>query len=277
MEKPTPAPDRPSSSGGERVDLLRTAVDAARRGGEVLLGHLDRPDGLAVTAKGKKDFVTRADREAEVAMVSLIRSRHPGHAIRAEESPASPGSGAEWLIDPLDGTTNFIHRYPFFAASVGVAVQGEVVAGAVYDPLRDELFSARRGGGATLNGAPIRVSSFGTLSEALLVTGFPFRSIEILPRFLVSLDRLIRASAGVRRDGSAALDCCYVACGRLDGFWECALSAWDIAAGSLIIEEAGGVVTDFEGGRGFLLSGDIVASTRAIHPDFLEEVRRAFR
>lgn len=277
MGKPTPAPEHPSSSGEERVDLLRTAVDAVRHGGEVLLGHLGRSDGLAVTAKGKKDFVTRADREAEVAMVSLIRSRHPAHAIRAEESPASPGSGAEWLIDPLDGTTNFIHRYPFFAASVGVAVRGEVVAGAVYDPLRDELFSARRGGGATLNGAPIHVSSFGTLSDALLVTGFPFRSIEILPRFLVSLDRLIRASAGVRRDGSAALDCCYVACGRLDGFWECALSAWDIAAGSLIIEEAGGVVTDFEGSRGFLLSGDIVASTRAIHPDFLEEVRRAFR
>ena len=152
-----------------------------------------------------------------------------------------------------------------------------MTAGAVYDPLRDELFAAARGLGVTLNGVPIHVSPVSELSEALLVTGFPFRSIAVLPRFFASLDRLIRASSGVRRDGSASLDCCYVACARLDGFWECALSAWDIAAGALMVEEAGGTVTDFDGGRGFLESGDIVAAPRAIHGALLEEVRRAFR
>jgi myo-inositol-1(or 4)-monophosphatase len=259
------------------VALLRTALDAARLGGEILRQHLGEAQNLAVTEKARNDFVTRADRESEEAIVSLIRSRHPEHGFRAEESPASPGTGAEWIIDPLDGTTNFIHRYPFFATSVAVRAEGELQAGAVYDPVRDEMFAAARGRGATLNGSPIRVSGCPDLSGALLVTGFPFRSLSALPRFLDSLDRLIRASSGVRRDGSAALDCCYVACGRYDGFWECALSAWDIAAGALIIREAGGLVTDFGGADGFLESGDIVASSPGMHPSFLGEVRKAFR
>jgi len=274
MASPIRGPDSPA---GDSTAWLGTALDAARRGGEVLRESLARGGPLVVTEKGRNDFVTRADRESEEAIVALIRSRHPDHGIRAEESPVAPGSGAEWIIDPLDGTTNFIHRYPFFATSVAVRAAGELEAGAVYDPVRDEMFAAARGRGATLNGTPIRVSSCSRPGDALLVTGFPFRSLAILPRFLDSLDRMIRSAAGVRRDGSAALDCCYVACGRLDGFWECALSAWDLAAGALIIREAGGVVTDFDGGEGFLDSGDIVASPRAIHTWFLEEVRQAFR
>ena len=277
MARPIPGPEASLPGGGDPEALLRTALDAARLGGEILRRHLETAGSLAVTEKGRNDFVTRADRESEDAIVSLIRSRHPEHGIRAEESPASSGTGAEWIIDPLDGTTNFIHRYPFFATSVAVRSGGDLRAGAVYDPVRDEMFAAARGRGATLNGSPIRVSPCRGLSDALLVTGFPFRSMAVLPRFLDSLDRLIRASSGVRRDGSAALDCCYVACGRYDGFWECALSAWDIAAGALIIREAGGVVTDFEGAEGFLDSGDIVASPRAVHPALLEEVRKAFR
>lgn len=277
MARPIPGPESSLPGGGDPEALLGTALDAARLGGEILRRHLGSAGDLAVTEKGRNDFVTRADRESEEAMVSLIRSRHPEHGFRAEESPASPGTGAEWIIDPLDGTTNFIHRYPFFATSVAVRAGRELRAGAVYDPVRDEMFAAALGRGATLNGSPIRVSPCQGLSDALLVTGFPFRSLSILPRFLDSLDRLIRASSGVRRDGSAALDCCYVACGRYDGFWECALSAWDIAAGALIIREAGGVVTDFEGADGFLDSGDIVASPRAMHPALLEQVRRAFR
>jgi myo-inositol-1(or 4)-monophosphatase len=274
MEKPTPAPDR---NGGGDAALLRTALAAARLGGQVLKECLARGGPLGVTEKGQNDFVTRADRESEEAMVSLIRSRHPGHAVRAEESAALSGSGAEWILDPLDGTTNFIHRYPFFATSVAARVDGALAAGAVYDPVRDEMFAAARGRGATLNGSPVRVSACPRLADALLVTGFPFRSLAILPRFLDSLERLIRESSGVRRDGSAALDCCYVACGRLDGFWECALSAWDIAAGALIVREAGGVVSDFEGGEGFLDSGDIVTSTPSIHGALLDSVRKAFR
>ena len=266
MASPTLAPEA----------LLATAVQAARTGGEVLRSNLDSTSALKVVDKGLNDFVTRVDREAEQAIVAFIRDRFPAHAFLAEESSPAPGVEAEWIIDPLDGTTNYIHRYPFFATSVAVRVGGEVAAGAVYDPVRDELFAAARGGGATLNGAPIRVSGCSDLRASLLVTGFPFRSLAKLPQFLASLEGLIRVSSGIRRDGSASLDCCYVACGRLDGFWECGLSAWDIAAGALLVEEAGGKVTDFEGERGFLDSGDIVASPGAIHPAFLAEVRRAF-
>ncbi|MCI0566787.1 MAG: inositol monophosphatase [Acidobacteria bacterium] len=267
MARPTLAPET----------LLRTAVDAARAGGEVLRGGFASAEPLEVANKGKNDFVTRIDREAENAVVSLIRARHPAHALLAEESSTVPGVEAEWIIDPLDGTTNYIHRYPFFATSVAVRVGGEVVAGAVYDPVKDEMFAAAKGHGATLNGAPVRVSSCAALADALLVTGFPFRSMAKLPQFLASLEQLIRTSSGIRRDGSASLDCGYVACGRLDGFWECGLSAWDIAAGALLVEEAGGRVTDFDAGRGFLDSGDIVASPKAIHPTFLAEVQSAFR
>jgi myo-inositol-1(or 4)-monophosphatase len=275
MAKPTREPEPGSAL--DPGTLLDTALEAARRGGEILKGHLGRGRQLAVTEKGRNDFVTRADRDSEEAIVRLIRARHPEHAIRTEESAAAPGTGAEWIVDPLDGTTNFIHRYPFFATSVAVLTGGVLAAGAIYDPIRDEMFAAARGRGATLNGSAIAVSDCPRLAEALLVTGFPFRSLAQLPQFLDSLSRLIRAASGVRRDGSAALDCCYVACGRLDGFWECSLSAWDIAAGALIIREAGGTVTDFEGKEGFLASGDIVASPPALHASLLEEVRQAFR
>ena len=266
MANPTLAPEA----------LLATAVEAARIGGEVLRRNLDQAGSLNVIHKGKNDFVTRVDREAEAAIISFIRGRFPAHAFLAEESSPERGVEAEWIIDPLDGTTNYIHRYPFFATSVAVRTGGEVAAGAVYDPVRDELFAAARGHGATLNGHPIGVSGCADLRSALLVTGFPFRSLAKLSEFLASLEALLRVSAGIRRDGSASLDCCYVACGRLDGFWECGLSAWDIAAGGLLVEEAGGTVSDFDGARDFLVSGDIVASTQAIHPAFLAEVRRAF-
>ncbi len=260
----------------EREVLRATAVDAARVGGDVLRRNLAATEPLGITDKGRNDYVTRVDREAEAAIISWIRSRHPDHGFLAEESAPAAGSEVEWIIDPLDGTTNYIHRYPFFAVSIAARAGGEVVAGAVYDPWRDELFSASCGGGATLNGAPIRTSSCGDLGRSLLVTGFPFRSLDRLPQFMASLESFIGAASGVRRDGSASLDCCYVACGRLDGFWECGLSAWDIAAGSLLVEEAGGVVTDFHGRRGFLDSGDIVASGSPLHADFLATVQSAF-
>lgn len=266
MARPTLAPEA----------LRSTAIDAARLGGDVLRRNFMAAEPLGISDKGMNDFVTRVDREAEAAILSLLRARHPTHGFLAEESAAAPGVDAEWIVDPLDGTTNYIHRYPFFAVSVAARVEGEVVAGAVYDPCKDELFAASRGGGATLNGSPIRVSACEALSRSLLVTGFPFRSLDRLPRFLASLEALIRTSSGVRRDGSASLDCCYVACGRLDGFWECGLSAWDIAAGSLLVEEAGGLVTDFQGRRGYLESGDIVTSTPAIHAPLLSAVRDAF-
>src|SRR5258705_30795 len=183
MARPTRVPETPSAGD----TLLQTACEAARLGGEILRRNLGRRDDMAVTAKGRNDFVTRADREAEDAVVGFIRSRHPRHAVLTEESPPSPGSEAEWIIDPLDGTTNFIHGYPFFATSVAVRKGSEVVAGAVYDPLRDELFAASRDRGATLTGARLNVSQAPALADALLVTGFPFKSIAVLPRFLTSL------------------------------------------------------------------------------------------
>src|SRR5215467_6415558 len=181
MAKPTLAPE----------SLLVTAIDAARTGGEVLRRNFDDAEPLGVRDKGKNDFVTRVDREAEEAVVSLIRSRHPSHAILAEESAASPGVEAEWIIDPLDGTTNFIHRYPCFATSVAVRVEGEVVAGAVYDPVREELFTSSKGGGAKHDDAPIRVTDGRELSQSLHVTGFPFRSLKRLSQFLASFESFI--------------------------------------------------------------------------------------
>ncbi|MCI0408257.1 MAG: inositol monophosphatase [Acidobacteria bacterium] len=257
--------------------MLNIAVKAARRAGSIINRASLNLDILTVRHKTFNDLVSEVDRAAEQAIIDVLKDAYPEHAILAEESGTQGDSEYLWIIDPLDGTTNYIHRYPFFATSVAVRVGGEVVAGAVYDPVKDEMFAAAKGHGATLNGAPVRVSSCAALADALLVTGFPFRSMAKLPQFLASLEQLIRTSSGIRRDGSASLDCGYVACGRLDGFWECGLSAWDIAAGALLVEEAGGRVTDFDAGRGFLDSGDIVASPKAIHPTFLAEVQSAFR
>jgi len=229
-----------------------------------------------VREKGRNDFVTTVDRRAEEAIVRLIRGRFPDHAVIAGESPPSGGSsGYRWYIDPLDGTTNFIHGYPLFCVSIGLADPQGMRAGVVYDPLRNEMFTATRGGGAWLNGEPIRVSPTEKLSQALLVTGFPYRSLNRLDAYLASFRSLILGSSGIRRDGSAALDLAYVACGRYDGFWEMSLSPWDVAAGGLIVREAGGVVTDFLGREDYLTSGDIVAATPNVHPAMLRVVRES--
>ncbi len=228
--------------------------------------------------KGRNDYVTIVDREAEEAIVRLVRERFPDHAIMAEESPPSEGTvGYGWYIDPLDGTTNFIHGYPFFCVSVGVADPQGMRAAAVFDPLRGEMFTAARGRGAFLNGEPIRVSTTEKLSQGLLVTGFPFRSLSRLDPYLASFRAFILAASGVRRDGSAALDLAYVACGRYEGFWEMALSPWDVAAGSLIVREAGGVVSDFQGRAGYIESGDIIAANPATHPGMLRIIRDCSR
>ena len=253
---------------------LSACVACARVGGRVLMEHWGRRSTYAIQEKGRNDFVTIVDRRAEEAIVRLIRGRFPDHAVIAEESPPSGGSsGYRWYIDPLDGTTNYIHGYPLFCVSVGLADPQGMRAGAVFDPLRNEMFTATRGGGAFLNGEPIRVSPVEKLSEALLVTGFPFRSLHRLDPYLASFRSLILGSSGIRRDGSAALDLAYVACGRYDGFWEMSLSAWDVAAGGLIVREAGGVATDFQGRDDYLTSGDIVAANPNIHPAMLRVVR----
>ena len=255
---------------------LNACVACARAGARVIMDYWGRRGSYSIHEKGRNDFVTIVDRRAEEAIVTLIRDRFPDHSILAEESSPSEGSsGFRWYIDPLDGTTNFIHGYPLFCVSVGLADPQGLRAAAVYDPLRDEMFTAARGGGTFLNGRPIGVSSAEKLSQALLVTGFPFRSLDRLEEYLASFRSFILGSSGIRRDGSAALNLAYVACGRYDGFWEMSLSPWDVAAGSLLVREAGGMVTDFHGGPDYLKNGDIVAANLNVHPAMLRILRES--
>src|SRR2546425_11741192 len=240
---------------------LGAAVACARAGARIILDYWGKRGTYSIQEKGRNDFVTVVDRRAEEAIVGLIRDRFPDHAIIAEESSPTHGpSGFRWYIDPLDGTTNFIHGYPLFCVSVGLADPQGMRAAAIYDPLRNEMFTATRGGGAFLNGEPIRVSPAEKLSKALLVTGFPYRSLHRLGAYLGSFRSFVLGSSGIRRDGSAALDLPYVAGGRYDGFWEMSLSPWDGAAGSLIVGEAGGIRTHFPGPGGFLASRHVVAA-----------------
>jgi myo-inositol-1(or 4)-monophosphatase len=253
--------------------LLEVAVHATRAAGAMLMERLglDR----RIEHKGVIDLVTDADRAAEEAIVALIRQRFPRHQILAEEGTrGGQDSPYRWIIDPLDGTTNYAHRYPHFAVSVAVELAGELVAGAVYDPVRDEVFSARAGGGAFLNGAPIAVSGTNFLLDSLLCTGFPYDRGEFGPS-LRRWERFINSAQAVRRDGSAALDICYVAAGRFDGFWENHLRPWDAAAGMLMVQEAGGKLSGFEGGAPDLYSGELLASNGRIHEQMLAVLAEA--
>lgn len=252
--------------------MLNTAIKAARQAGNVILRYSDKLDRLAVETKGRNDFVSEVDRDAEAEIIYVIRKAYPDHAILAEESGRYDGSSYQWVIDPLDGTTNFLHGYPQYAVSIALLDKGKLDQAVVYDPLRNELFTASRGAGAQLNDRRIRVSRVTRMSDALLGTGFPFKQFDNLETWINSFRTLLPLTSGVRRAGSAALDLVHVACGRLDGFWEIGLKPWDIAAGALIIEEAGGIVSDFVGGRNYLESGNIVAGTPRIHGDILKQL-----
>jgi myo-inositol-1(or 4)-monophosphatase len=246
--------------------LQNVAIMAARRGGNVLLRQLNKLDRLKVEKKGHNDFVSDADRAAEEAVIEVIRKHYPEHAILAEESGLQGESDTTWIIDPLDGTTNFLHGFPQFCVSIGVQVKGRVEAAAVYDPMRQELFSAARGDGALLDDRKIRVSGRKDLEHALIGTGFPFRQADMdMGPYLNMLGKVVRNTSGVRRPGAAALDLCYVAAGRLDGFWEIGLKPWDLAAGSLIIREAGGIVSGLDGSENYLDSGHILCGTPKIY------------
>jgi myo-inositol-1(or 4)-monophosphatase len=246
--------------------LLNVAVMAARRAGNSLMRNLVKLDKLAVEVKGRNDYVSQADRDAEQEVVDTIHKHYPDHAILAEEGGASGESDTVWIIDPLDGTTNFLHGFPVFAVSIGVQVKGRMEHGVVYDPVRQELFTASRGAGAQLDGRRIRVSGQKTLERALIGTGFPFRhaGYEMEP-YLAMLGKILKNTSGVRRPGAAALDLCYVAAGRLDGFWETGLAAWDLAAGGLIIREAGGIVSGLDGSEDYLETGHVLAGTPKIY------------
>jgi myo-inositol-1(or 4)-monophosphatase len=229
---------------------------------------------LDIQMKGEIDLVTEVDRACEELVLGTIRARFPGHDIVTEEQHLErTGSSHVWFVDPLDGTTNYAHAYPFFCCSVGLAVDGRVVAGAVYDPLREELFTGSRGGGAFLNGRPLRVSSATDLLRSLLCTGFPYDLRDDLKAKLRLFNRLIGHARGIRRDGAAAIDLCYVAAGRLDGFWEERLHPWDMVAGSVIVEEAGGRVTRFDGSPTGLSADQVLATNGRIHDAMLAVIR----
>ena len=246
--------------------MVNIAIRAARRAGELMIRQLNQLETLQVAEKGRNEFVTQIDRLAEGAIIEVIRDHYPEHAILAEESGASGDSEYQWIIDPLDGTTNYIHGFPVFAVSIAVAQRGELQHGVVYDPLRQEIFSASRGQGAQLDGRKIRVSKRTGLHQALIGTGFPYRkNLEHIDRYLQMLKAVTLETAGVRRPGSAALDLCYVAAGRVDAFWEIGLSKWDIAAGALMIREAGGRISDFRGTDHYLESGNVVAGSPKVY------------
>lgn len=262
----------------ERKRFLNVAVEAARRAAGVIIGNLGSISQDDIDLKQTSDFVTRVDRASEEVIIETIRGYFPGHSFLAEESLREDDpTGYRWIIDPLDGTTNYIHRYPVFSVSIALQQKGKLIIGVILDPTRNELFTAEEGGGAFLNGKPLRVSTAVALADSLIATGFPFRKREMIDLYLKLFKNIFKRVSDLRRAGSAALDLAYLACGRCDGFFEIGLSPWDIAAGSLLVREAGGVVTDFGGGPDYLTTGNIVAGTPTIHKEILQHVRRIFR
>lgn len=253
--------------------MVTIAVRAAREAGRVITRNFNRVDRLTIANKGRNDFVTEVDRNAEAAIIEVLREKYPNHAILAEESGAQAGNEYEWVIDPLDGTTNFLHGLPQFAVSIALKVKGRLDLSVVYDPIHEEMFTASRGEGALLNDRKIRVTNRKGLEGALLGTGIPFRDLRFVDNYLGMMKDLARDTAGIRRPGSAALDFAYVACGRTDGFWELGLSEWDFAAGALLVREAGGLVTDIAGGERYLETGNVIAGNLKVHNAMLRRIR----
>ena len=252
--------------------LLNIAIRAARKAGDVIARNVDRSDTFTVSEKTTNDFVTEIDRIAERRIIDTVRRSYPDHAFLAEESGAHGHGDFEWIIDPLDGTTNFVHGFPHLAVSVAVRRRGRIEHAVVFDPLRHELFTASRGSAARLNDRRLRVAAKSSLKGALIGSGFPSREGGRLESYLAGLKALLSGSAQVRRSGSAALDLAYVAAGRLDGCWELGLAPWDIAAGALLVQEAGGIVAEPNGGDDHLRSGDVAAANPKVLRAMLREV-----
>jgi len=252
---------------------LNIAIKAARRAGQIINRASNDLDRLEISTKNPNDFVTEVDKAAEAAIIETLLEAYPTHGILAEESGRQAGKGDEacqWIIDPLDGTTNFIHGLPQYAVSIALFKGGVAEQAVVYDPCRNELFTASKGGGAFLNERRIRVSRRAKLQAALIGTGFPYRMFEHIDLYLGIFKELAQKTAGQRRPGAASLDLAYVACGRYDGFWEFGLAPWDIAAGSLLISEAGGLISDLRGEANYLETGNVVAGTPKIFAPLLK-------
>jgi len=254
--------------------ILDVAIEAAHAGGAILLENYGKLHASQISLKGAGDWVTDCDHASEQKIIEIIRTHFPDHSIHAEESGSdSIQSDSEWFIDPLDGTANFVQGIPFFSVSLALVQDEKIQVGVVYDPLHNELFHAVHGQGAWLNQNPIHVSEKNDLSKAMLTTGFPWRSKSYLDEYVKSFKAIFMPVAGARRMGSAALDLSYTACGRFDGFWEMQLKPWDIGAGILILQEAGGVVSDFKGGADYFKTGNLIAANPSIHAQLTELIR----
>ena len=254
--------------------MVNIAVRAARAAGDIIVRNMDRIDRLKIVTKQNNDFVSKVDLMAEQAIIDTLKQAFPDHGILAEESGQQDREAEfQWIIDPLDGTTNYLHGFPQFAVSIALQHKGRLEVGVIYDPLSQELFTASRGNGATLNDRKIRVTGHNGLTNALLGTGFPYYDQSYLDTYLETMKALMQKTAGIRRPGSAALDLAWLAAGRIDGFWEFNLKAWDIAAGALIVREAGGIVSDFENRGNYLQSGDIIAAAPKVFPEMLKIIQ----
>lgn len=245
--------------------MLNIAVRAARSAGDLILRASHTVDRLVVDQKSRNDYASEVDRAAEQEIIKIIRTAYPDHAILAEESGQHQGNDYVWVIDPLDGTTNFLHGFPQYAVSIALKYKNRLELGVIYDPVRDELFTAERGGGAMLNNRRIRVTKQASMKGALIGTGFPFKNQTYMDPYLNMFRAVSADSAGIRRAGAAALDMAYVACGRLDAYWEIGVHEWDIAAGVILIQEAGGVATDFSFNDKYLQSGNIIVGNPKMH------------
>jgi myo-inositol-1(or 4)-monophosphatase len=250
--------------------MLKIGIRAAHAAGDHIVKYMDRLEGITINSKGRNDFVSEVDHQAESIIIETIQKSYPGHGFLAEERGKQGDSEYQWVIDPLDGTTNFLHGFPQFAVSIALMYRGQPEQAIVYDPLRQELFTASKGAGAYMNNRRMRVSKRKSLQGALLGTGFPFGDNEHMELFISTFKALFPLVAGIRRAGAASLDLAYVACGRLDGFWEIGLHIWDIAAGDLLIRESGGIITAIDGNPGHLESGTVLAGPLPIHKHMLD-------
>ncbi len=254
--------------------MLNIAIRAVRAAGNVIIRHIDRVYDLEINQKSKNDFVTEVDRKAESVIIDTILKAYPSHAIIAEESGTQGDNEYTWIIDPLDGTTNYLHGFPQYAVSIAVTHKGILTQGVIYDPLRQELFTASKGEGAYLDNKRIRVSKQKGLDGSLLGTGFPFRASANIDQYIETLRSIFPITAGVRRAGAATLDLAYVACGRLDGFWEFGLKPWDIAAGALLIIESGGIITNIDGSELDIYNGNIIAGNLHCHEEIIKIINQ---
>lgn len=258
-----------------RMNDVEIAIEAARRGAAILLKYWEQLGKDDADLKARHDWVSNADRESEAEILATIRDLSPGDAFLGEESGSTSGSNDRtWIIDPLDGTSNYLQHFPFWSVSIALRERGETVAGVVYEPLRDLFFTTQRGAGAFRNGKPMRISSQETLEGSFIATGFPFRAQEYVAPYVAIFEDVIRKAKGVRRAGSAALDLAYTAASIFDGFFEMHLSPWDVAAGALLVTEAGGIVTDFSGGQRWFDRGNVIGASPGVHRELMSVLER---